>query len=140
VATSSIYAFIAAYSVIIRLKAHWDAWPKFSLLLATFTSHPAQSSISADAVCLTLSVVENLYHGFKSRKLPTWTLLVLVSFFGPSAVLAALYALDCKEDQEMMEPMWERMSEQEEYQKTDMLVKTDVITFPVSQHNKKKIN
>jgi hypothetical protein len=128
--TSSIYAFIAAFSVIVRLKAHWDAWPQFHLLLPTFSSHPAQSSISADAMCLTLSVVESLYNSIKHRGPSSLLLLALLPLAGPSAVLAALYALEDKEDQILNEHLWTKLEESGEYLDLidDVVVKTDHIT------------
>lgn len=133
--TLSLYIVIAAFSIVIRLKSHWDAWPQTGRLIPAFTSHPAQSSISADAVCLVLSVMDSLVQGNKSRRDSPWILPLLVPVLGPSAVLAIHKALEHKRRQQGDKVLWERMDEDEQYRHKDMIIREDFVTTYRSINN-----
>ena len=130
---SSLYALIAAYSLILRVRSHWQVWPRLSHLLATFISHPAQSSISADYVCVTVSVMVELLlqagDQVGSARIRLLLLAILTPVVGPSTAMSTFYAVTSRHsEQDHQEEIWAASDTNEALRGKDILLKTKVTT------------
>lgn len=104
----AIYGLVALITLAIRLRAHQDILDTAPAhLWHALISHPAQSSISMDAVCITLSVMVVLFDYARTASaaraernesvtlhIVRWLLVVLTPILGPSVTLAAALFVD----------------------------------------------
>lgn len=120
--TSSIYFSIAVFSLVIRFKAHGEVWLQYDKVIPTFFSHPAQSSISADNLCVALTVIIGLYdEGKKSNYL----FILLTPILGPSVIMAFKASMESRRLEQLQEKRYQTIkTKSKELQGQDVLIKT----------------
>ncbi|UZJ53108.1 hypothetical protein CBS101457_002428 [Exobasidium rhododendri] len=127
VSMSTIYAFVAIFSLVIRGKAHYEAWLQRDRLWSTFVSHPAQSSISADYICLTFSVMVEIAQAYESRRriIP---LVLLTPVLGPGFIQAAMSSISMRSIEKVEEDkVWAKTVNNEELRGKDLHATTKAI-------------
>lgn len=101
VSLSKVYAILALLSAGIRISTHIAVFGRdfgndFSRVLQAALAHPAQTSISADALCITIITFLDIQHqrstGFLSP-MQSWALSFMIPFVGASSVFAISLAL-----------------------------------------------
>jgi hypothetical protein len=136
---SNIYAVIGLFSLFIRVKAHWNVWSQQHLLIPTFFSHPAQSSISADTVCISLSVMyDYIYHrNWEARRttVSDSPFLLMVPILGPSTTIALRCAFVLRRAERKNEAFWKSVDGNKELRGQDLFTTTK-ITSTVYQPRK----
>lgn len=83
---STLYGLAAFGSLVIRVQAHASVGNSYTKLWRTLLSHPAQASISTDAICITISVMTQLFAARRSSA--DLVLVALTPVLGPSTTLA----------------------------------------------------
>lgn len=104
---STIYAILAFFSACIRINTHLLIFGQnftnnFQTLLQIALSHPAQSSISADAICIAITTfldIQNQRSTGLLSNMQAWTLSLMIPFIGSSSVFATSLAIrEAKEE------------------------------------------
>jgi hypothetical protein len=140
---SSVLAIVAAFSLVIRTRAHFEAWSQRDLLWSTFTAHPAQSSISADYICLTVSVMLEIIQAEKIRQgrhgTTAFALALVTPVLGPSFVRAAMSSVSLRSRERMEEAkIWSESDKKEDLRGQDLhaTTKVTVISYSIPSPSK----
>lgn len=97
---ATLYSIFAIFALALRIKATMAVAGDLPSLLATFVSHPAQSSISSDAVCITLSssLFILLTYGPSHRTMAI-ALAALAPLAGPTFAFSVCMSLQSRKDE-----------------------------------------
>lgn len=132
---SSIYLTVALLSLVIKIKAHGDVRLHYDKLVPTFVSHPAQSSISADNLCVALSIMVQLYD---ENKKSNYLLILLTPILGPSVVMSFHAYLEAKRMERLQEKRYESVeTNSKDLQGQDVLIKTKVTSTTYRKNTQK---